>query len=72
MLSAHDVWAVGASGFNRTFVLQWAGHGWTTLPSLFRPGATNNLWSVSAPSATDIWAAGGGGRTLVEHLCPAS
>jgi hypothetical protein len=34
-------------------------------------GAVNNPWSVSAPSATDLWAAGGGYRTLVMHFCPA-
>jgi hypothetical protein len=70
VLSAHDVWAVGSSGFNRTFVLHWTGHAWTTLPSQFLSGAVNNLWSVSAPSATDLWAAGGGYRTLVMHFCP--
>lgn len=70
VLSAHDVWAVGASGFNQTFVLHWTGHGWTTLPSQFLRGAVNNLWAVSAPSATDIWAAGGGYKTLLMHFCP--
>jgi hypothetical protein len=39
-------------------------------PSQFLSGAVNDLWSVSAPSATGLWAAGGGYRTLVMHFCP--
>jgi hypothetical protein len=69
-VSAHDIWAVGSTGANATFVLRWNGHAWTTLPALSRPGAVNGLFAVSAPTATDIWAAGGGYKTVIEHLCP--
>ena len=71
-VSANDIWAVGSTGANTTFVLRWTGHGWTTLPGLSRSGAVNGLFAVSAPTATDIWAAGGGYKTVVEHLCPPS
>ena len=61
-----------STGANTTFVLRWTGHGWTTLRGLSRSGAVNGLFAVSAPTATDIWAAGGGYKTVVEHLCPPS
>jgi hypothetical protein len=71
-VSAHDIWAAGSTAANTTFVLQWNGHTWTTLPAHSRPGAVNGLFAVSAPTATDIWAAGGGYKTVIEHLCPSS
>jgi hypothetical protein len=69
-VSANDIWAVGSTGSNTTFVLRWTGHAWTTYPGLSRTGAVNALFAVSAPTATDIWVAGGGYKTVVEHLCP--
>ena len=69
-VSATDIWAVGDTALNRTFVLHWNGKSWHTLPSLAQQGNVNTLWSVSAPSATDIWAGGGAYHTLIEHICP--
>ena len=71
-VSASDIWAVGDTALNRTFVLHWNGKSWQTLPSLAQRGNVNTLWSVSAPSATDIWAGGGAYHTLIEHICPVS
>jgi hypothetical protein len=72
-VSASDIWAVGDTALNRTFVLHWNGRGWKELsPGLAQKGNVNTLWSVSAPTATGIWAAGGGYHTLVEHICPVS
>jgi hypothetical protein len=48
----------------------WNGRGWTSLPSPSLNHAVNVLWAVSAPTATDIWAAGGGYKTLIMHICP--
>lgn len=71
-VSANDIWAVGDTGFNQTFVLHWNGRGWNELPGLAQSGNVNTLWSISAPTATDIWGGGGGYRTIVEHICPAA
>ena len=69
-VSANDIWAVGSTAANATFVLHWTGHAWATLPEFSRTGTVNGLFAVSAPTATDIWAAGGGGKTVIEHICP--
>ena len=72
-VSANDMWAVGSTALNRTFVLHWNGLGWKELsPGLAQKGNTNVLWSVSAPTPAGIWASGGGYHTLVEHICPVS
>lgn len=83
-LSAQNVWAVGfsdsASGVQQTLIEQWDGSQWNIIPS---PNPKNSqydaLLSVSAISATDIWAAGyyalSEGRpqyTLTEHWNGAS
>ena len=62
MVSLCDVWAVG-SGFpisgsppRQTVIEHWTGSAWATVPS---PNPTSTvLQSISATSASDIWAAG--------------
>jgi hypothetical protein len=67
-LSPTDAWAVGFDCVARcgntgppiyhTLILHWNGTAWSQVPSP-NPGTTpNELTSVSAASATDIWAAG--------------
>ena len=77
-LSSTDVWAVGGSfsgtGAALSLVEHWDGTQWSVISSP-NPGAGyNDLSSVSAVSANDIWAVGdyynrhkSGDKTLVEH-----
>jgi hypothetical protein len=71
-VSPDDIWAVGSTANPATFVLRWDGHAWATLPARSRPGSVNGLFDVSAPAATDVWAAGGGYKTVAEHFCPSA
>jgi hypothetical protein len=65
-LSPTDVWAVGVawttSGASRvpgqTVILHWNGHSWTQVTSPDPSTDSNELTSVTAISADDIWAVG--------------
>jgi hypothetical protein len=79
-VSANDVWILGhtvnsATGVVTSETLHFNGTSWKAVP-LQQPNATNfNLNSLSAISATDIWAVGqvrssstdANGSTLIEH-----
>lgn len=61
-LSPHDVWAVGLDandmGVTQTLIEHWNGTRWQVVPSP-NPGSLNNeLFSVAAVSARDVWAVG--------------
>jgi hypothetical protein len=80
VLSASDVWAVGeytnAAGLWKTLIEHWNGKVWKLVPGP-NPGiGSSYLNSVSAVSASSIWAVGsystqsggiGPDRTLIEH-----
>jgi hypothetical protein len=70
-VSANDIWAVGNTAINDTFLLHWNGESWRQYPARAETGNDNVLWSVSAPTATDVWASGGVGRAISEYICPA-
>lgn len=62
-VSLDDAWAVGyqdvTGGANfQPLVEHWNGVDWTVVPSPDLPGDNNQLYSVSAVSATDAWAVG--------------
>ena len=79
-VSATDAWAVGFYGHDvgdggtagKPLVLHWDGTSWTKAKAPFF-GTSSGLRSVSALSATDIWAVGGvfsngaAGTTLILH-----
>jgi len=62
VLSARDVWAVGdytnGAGMFQTLVVHWNGKAWSRVPSPDPGIGSNYLTSVSAVSATNIWAVG--------------
>ncbi|HCI81875.1 MAG TPA: hypothetical protein DHW02_19540 [Ktedonobacter sp.] len=77
-VSASDVWAVGdfvtSSGFAQTLIEQWNGSSWSIVASPNQSSYDNELYSVTAVSATDIWAVGAFqssefslDQTLIEH-----
>jgi len=76
VVSPSDAWAVGdvgtGPGQSQTVIEHWNGASWSRVPSP-NPGTTlQNLDSVSAVSASDVWAAGyysysGQIQTLTEH-----
>jgi hypothetical protein len=67
-VSADDVWAVGygcstancdaAGNVWQTLILHWNGTKWSTVASPDPSTTTNQLFGVTAVSATDVWAAG--------------
>src|SRR6266567_3297398 len=61
-VSASDVWAVGefinASNVNQTLIEHWNGHKWSVVPSPNVGTHNNELFGVTAVSATDVWAVG--------------
>ncbi len=75
-ISTNNVWAVGyyvnTPGITQTLVEHWNGTSWSAVTSP-NPGSQNNeLFSVSADSAHDIWAVGfsttnTNDHTLIEH-----
>ncbi|HLI52257.1 MAG TPA: hypothetical protein VKU87_10695 [Thermomicrobiaceae bacterium] len=71
-VSPSDVWAVGDTAYNQTFVLHWNGHLWRIQPGHTLSGANSVMWALSAPTATDIWAGGGAGHAESLHFCPAT
>lgn len=76
-VSASDIWAVGfyvsKMGITQTLTEYWNGSSWSVVKSP-SPGSINNeLFSVSAVSASDVWAVGftasnsSSETTLIEH-----
>lgn len=61
VVAANDIWAVGATGgsISRTFILHWDGSAWTQIASP-TPDPSDELWSVTALSSSDVWAVGNG------------
>lgn len=61
-LSANNVWAVGyyvsTPGVTQTLTEHWNGSQWSVVNSPSPASMNNELFSVSAVSASDIWAAG--------------
>jgi hypothetical protein len=47
--------------------MHWDGTVWTIVPSPNSAAGYSSLLGVAAVSATDIWAVGGGQRTIIEH-----
>ena len=73
-LAANDVWAVGYRGGTKsetpieTLILHWNGTSWTQVVSPNIPGGANQLFGISAISASDIWAVGSvAGKPLALH-----
>lgn len=76
-VSANDVWAVGASGSQRsngqTLIEHWDGASWQIVTSPNPGSIYNTLYGVTAISASDVWAVGysvntpGVTQTLIEH-----
>jgi len=71
-LSANDVWAAGYRGGTElpleTFILHWDGASWREVKSPNTGGGANQLFSITAISAQDIWAVGNaGGAPLAMH-----
>jgi hypothetical protein len=78
--SAHDAWAVGLSlgdpdgSTSSTLIVRWDGTSWSQTPSPNPSSTRNELYSVSARTATDAWAVGwfvddltGVTKTLILH-----
>jgi hypothetical protein len=76
-LSPSNAWAVGiyydTSGDQLNLIEHWNGHQWSVVASPNRASSANALYSVTAVSATNIWASGltrssmTQSLTLVEH-----
>ncbi len=80
-VSANDVWAVGTFSYGtsdtlgQTLIEHWNGQKWSVVKSPKVESSDNFLTSVTAISATDIWAVGtssnsistNSGQTLIEH-----
>jgi hypothetical protein len=68
--SANDVWAVGAShdggAPTQTLIQHWDGQQWSIVPSPSPDSQLNELRSVAALSANDVWAVGYRGGTKNE------
>lgn len=65
-ISANDVWAVGnyaSQSDSGSLIEHWDGSSWSVVPN----PAKGVLLSISAHTATDIWAAGFFFGTLIEH-----
>ena len=80
VLSASNIWAVGAYsntgnvGSDQTLIDHWDGTSWSIVSSPNVASSGNDLVSVSAVSANNIWAVGNSfnsktfsGKTLIEH-----
>jgi hypothetical protein len=75
-VSPSDVWAVGGSGTG-SLIANWTGHAWVQEPAPRLHHAVGGIDSVSAASATDVWAAGSdislrdySYHTVIENICP--
>src|SRR5438105_4684771 len=74
-VSPTDAWAVGdyvddATGHRDTLILHWNGTAWSQIPSPNPSPGMNELFAVSADSATDAWAVGGFADLGTDHLTP--
>src|SRR5216684_2673823 len=80
VLSASNIWAVGSYsntgnvGSSQTLIEHWDGTTWSVVTSPNVASSGNDLVSVSAVSANNIWAVGNSfnnntnsGKTLIEH-----
>lgn len=70
-LTASDAWAGGEDGSGHALLMHWDGTSWTTadIPAAAAPDRSEIL-SVSAESATDVWAVSqinGGGTSALLH-----
>ncbi len=75
-ITANNIWAVGsynnASNIQQTLIEHWNGTSWSVVSSPNIAAVFKGLASISAISATDIWAVGNysasrGYQTLIEH-----
>lgn len=77
-VSPSEAWAVGwyaddATGAGKTLIMHWDGASWSQTPSPNPGSIANELYGVSARSASDAWAVGwyadvpGESRTLILH-----
>jgi hypothetical protein len=71
-IASNDVWAVGGYGNLTTHAQQliqhWDGQNWTMVPTPTLPTQYNELLTISAASANDVWAVGSSGsEALIEH-----
>ena len=78
-VSANDVWAVGYYAHvlyapDRTLIEHWDGASWSVVPSPSSGFVNNDLFGITALSASDLWTVGDysppggpGWQTLVEH-----
>ncbi|HEU5374267.1 MAG TPA: hypothetical protein VFV38_02420 [Ktedonobacteraceae bacterium] len=76
-VSANDIWTVGfdanAVGLAQTLIEHWNGSSWSVVTSPNPGSGGNELFSVAAVSARDVWAVGfsatstGEQTTLIEH-----
>jgi len=72
VISANDIWAVGAyiGNTNKTLIEHWNGASWSIVPSPNVGPYGNYLFGAAARAANDIWAVGAtnnGGNSLVLH-----
>ena len=77
IVSARDIWAVGVAmaagdASSQTLIEHWNGSQWSIVASPNPGSPFNNLRSVTAVSATNVWAVGqydtsSGFHTLIEH-----
>lgn len=79
-VSADDAWAVGYANratsrglFHRSLIEHWNGSTWRVVPAPQAGTEDNDLWAVTALSATNVWAVGNENvgrftfRPLVQH-----
>jgi hypothetical protein len=77
-VSSNDVWAVGTStsttGYDRALAEHWNGSAWSIVATPNPGSLHDDLYGVSAISASDVWAVGayeintsGDARTFAEH-----
>src|SRR5207302_7996408 len=74
-VSVTNVWAVGyyvnASQVTQTLIEHWNGTQWSVVKSPSPASVNNELFSVAAVSASDVWAVGFSSntsqQTLIEH-----
>jgi len=74
-VSPTDVWAVGdyvddSAGHRDTLIVHWNGTAWSQIPSPNPSPGFNELFAVSADSATDAWAVGDYRELSTDHLIP--
>jgi hypothetical protein len=74
-VSPTDAWAVGdyiddVTGHRDTLIVHWNGTAWSQIPSPNPSPGMNELFAVSADSATDAWAVGDFRDLSTDHLIP--